>query len=192
MREALIDQNSKYYLIGGEIASLADAAFLIRDGDIKGHQISILEQSNNLGGSLDAGGNARDGYSMRGGRMLESKYVCTFDLFSSIPVFDGSRTVTEETFAVNRTVKTHSKARLFREGRRVEAPVFGLTERNVLTLERLILEPENRLINSRRTSSSRTFGTCGAPRLRSSRGIVRSSSNATWFASPIWCPALTP
>jgi myosin-crossreactive antigen len=26
-----------------------------------------------------------DGYVMRGGRMIESKYLCTFDLFSSIP-----------------------------------------------------------------------------------------------------------
>ncbi len=135
-------RDSTYYLIGGGIASLAAAAFLIRDGDVKGHQINILEQSASLGGSLDAGGNPRDGYSMRGGRMLESKYVCTFDLFSSIPVLDGSRTVTEEILAWNRTMKTDSKARLFREGKSVEAPDFGLTERHILTLERLALEPE--------------------------------------------------
>ena len=145
MSERVADRNSKYYVVGGGIASLAAAAFLIRDGDVMGHQISILEQSDSLGGSLDAGGNARNGYSMRGGRMLESKYVCTFDLFSSIPVLDGSRTVTEEILAVNRTLKTHSRARLFREGKGIEAPEFGVTERHILTLERIMLEPENLL-----------------------------------------------
>ena len=35
---------TKFYLIGGGIASLAAAAFLIRDGDIPGRNIVILEQ----------------------------------------------------------------------------------------------------------------------------------------------------
>jgi oleate hydratase len=32
------------YLVGGGIASLAAAAFLIRDGDVPGQNITILEQ----------------------------------------------------------------------------------------------------------------------------------------------------
>ena len=28
---------------------------------------------------------------LRGGRMIESKYLCTYDLFSSIPTLDGSQ-----------------------------------------------------------------------------------------------------
>src|SRR6266576_250927 len=68
--------------------SLAAAAFLIRDGDIPGHNITILEESAKIGGSLDAAGTTTDGYVMRGGRMLESKYPCTYDLFSSIPTLD--------------------------------------------------------------------------------------------------------
>src|ERR1700750_191996 len=73
------------YLVGGGIASLAAAAFLIRDGDILGQNITILEESDSLGGSLDGSGSPESGYVVRGGRMLESKYLCTFDLFSSIP-----------------------------------------------------------------------------------------------------------
>ena len=77
------------YLVGGGIASLAAAAFFIRDGDILGHNITIIEESAKIGGSLDAAGRApEDGYVMRGGRMLESKYLCTYDLFSSIPTLD--------------------------------------------------------------------------------------------------------
>ena len=78
------------YLVGGGIASLAAAAFLIRDGDIPGHTITILEESSRIGGSLDAAGNDTDGYVMRGGRMIESKYLCTYDLFASIPTLDES------------------------------------------------------------------------------------------------------
>jgi oleate hydratase len=130
------------YLVGAGIASLAAAAFLIRDGDILGHRITILEESAKIGGSLDAAGTAAGGYTMRGGRMIESKYLCTFDLFSSIPTLDTSKTVTKEIFDWNETMKTSSKSRLFRDGRRIDAPAFGLSEKDILTIERLELEPE--------------------------------------------------
>ena len=87
---------TKVYLVGGGIASLAAAAFLIRDADFPGHNITILEELDRLGGSLDGAGSPQQGYVLRGGRMLESKYLCTYDLFSSIPTLDESRTVTKE------------------------------------------------------------------------------------------------
>jgi oleate hydratase len=136
------DSNSATYLVGSGIASLAAAVFLIRDGDVPGQTITILEESSRIGGALDASGNPQDGYVMRGGRMIESKYLCTYDLLSSIPTLDGTRTVTKEIFDWNETMKTSSKSRLFRDGRRVDAPRFGLSEKHILTLERLALEPE--------------------------------------------------
>jgi oleate hydratase len=136
------DTDRLVYLVGGGIASLAAAAFLIRDGDIPGHNITIIEESAKIGGSLDAAGTADDGYVMRGGRMLESKYLCTYDLFSSIPTLDKRMTVTQEIFAWNETLKTSSKSRLFRGGHRVDAPSYGLSEKHILTMERLGLEPE--------------------------------------------------
>ena len=146
MRDAVTDDEmGPFYLVGGGIASLAAAAFLIRDGNIPGHRITIFEESAKLGGSLDAAGNAKDGYTMRGGRMIESKYLCTFDLFSSIPTLDESTTVTQEIFAWNETMKTSSKSRLFRAGHRVSAPEFGLSEKDILTIERLAIEPEEML-----------------------------------------------
>jgi oleate hydratase len=138
------DTDASVYLVGGGIASLAAAAFFIRDGDILGHNITIIEESAKIGGSLDAAGNPQDGYIMRGGRMLESKYLCTYDLFSSIPTLDDRSTVTQEIFAWNETMKTSSKSRLFRAGR-IDAPSFGLSEKNILTIERLALEPEGML-----------------------------------------------
>ena len=139
------DDNAAIYLVGGGIASLAAAVFLIRDGDVHGHTIAILEESSRIGGSLDAAGNATEGYVMRGGRMIESKYLCTYDLFSSIPTLDGSKSVTQEIFDWNETMKTASKARLFRDGHRVDGPSFGLSEKDILNLERLAVEPEELL-----------------------------------------------
>src|ERR1700677_617108 len=47
-----VDRDAHVYLVGGGIASLAAAAFLIRDGDVLGHRIIILEELNRLGGSV--------------------------------------------------------------------------------------------------------------------------------------------
>lgn len=132
----------KVYVVGGGIASLAAAAFLIRDGDVRGQDITIFDEGSVLGGSLDAGGDPDRGYSMRGGRMLESHYVCTFDLFASIPTLDATTTVTKETLDWNETVETSSMSRLFEHGHRLVAPAFGLSKRQILTIERLAIEPE--------------------------------------------------
>ena len=168
----------------GGIASLAAAAFLIRDGDIPGERITILEESDKIGGSLDASGTPQGGYSMRGGRMLESKYLCTFDLFSSIPTLDASKTVTKEIFDWNATIKTSSKSRLFRDGHRIDAPQFGLSEKDILDIEapwrwsrRECWEKVEFLINLTPCSSKRTSGLCGVLRLHFNPGTVQWNSN---------------
>jgi oleate hydratase len=130
------------YLVGGGIASMAAAAFLIRDARMPGHRITIFEELEELGGSLDGSGEPQSGYLVRGTRMLERHYVCTFDLFSSIPTLDERTTVTREIADWNETLQTVSEARLFRAGQRVERPALGLTERHILALERLVIEPE--------------------------------------------------
>jgi oleate hydratase len=142
MSEKPIDDSAAIYLVGGGIASLAAAAFLLRDGNILGSNVTLFEGSGQIGGSLDAAGNPQDGYTMRGGRMIESKYLCTYELFSSIPTLDESKTVTQEIFDWNETMKTSSQSRLFRDGHRIDAPKFGLGEKHILTIERMEIEPE--------------------------------------------------
>src|SRR5262245_66077709 len=95
-----VGANSRCYLVGGGIASLACAAYLIRDGGIPGRKIRILEESALLGGSLDARGSPERGYVMRGGRMLDLEaYTCTYDLLSSIPsMAEPGITVKDEVF----------------------------------------------------------------------------------------------
>lgn len=139
------------YLVGGGIASLAAAAILIRDGDLLGHRITVYEELDRLGGALDGAGDAENGYIVRGGRMIESKYLCTYDLFSSVPALDGRQTVTQEILQWNEVIKTGSKSRLVRAGRKIDAPGFGLSERHILTIEKLMIEPEALLGDSRIT-----------------------------------------
>jgi oleate hydratase len=140
--DGLGDGQARTYLVGGGIASLAAAAFMIRDGGVRGGAISILEELQVFGGSLDGPGSAHAGYRIRGGRMLESKYLCMFDLLSAIPTLDRTTTVTEEIFAWNEKLQTSSSSRFVRDGRAQTSPRFGLSEHHIITIERLTLEPE--------------------------------------------------
>ena len=79
------------YLIGGGIASLAAAVFLIRDGQVPGRNIHIFEQANLVGGSLDGSGTAEAGYVLRGGRMLNFSYRCTYAMLAAVPSLEHPR-----------------------------------------------------------------------------------------------------
>ena len=128
-------------LVGGGIGSLAAAAFMIRDGKLPGAQITILEATPLLGGSLDGAGDAERGYSLRGGRMLTfDNYECTWDLFKSIPSLEHpGQSVFDETVAFNEICRAHSQARLV-DRRRAKVPVssMGFTMQDRLELLKLM------------------------------------------------------
>jgi len=117
----------KAYLVGGGIGSMSAAAFMIRDGGVTGRNITILDAKPISGGSLDATGNATDGYVMRGGRMFTTdNYECTWDLFKSIPSLSSpGQTVYDETVEFNQQHKSHSRARLV-DRRRAKVPVTSM------------------------------------------------------------------
>ncbi len=117
----------KAWLVGAGIGSLSAAAFMIRDGGMKGPNISILEATPLLGGSLDGAGNPDAGYSLRGGRMLTSdNYECTWDLYKTIPsLTKPGASVYDETMAFNAIYKAHSMARLV-DRRRAKVPVASM------------------------------------------------------------------
>ena len=94
---------AKVYLVGGGIASMAAAAFMIRDGDILGHNITIFEELDKIGGSMDGSGSPEAGYVLRGGRMFESKYLCTFELFCrSRRSMEASRSLGKPSLGIRR------------------------------------------------------------------------------------------
>ena len=119
--------NTKAYLIGGGIGSLAAAAFMIRDGKLSGKDIVLLEAASNMGGSLYGTDDARLGYSMLGGRLLSTdNYECTWDLFKSIPSTSREgQSVYDETIEFNQKHRSYSIARLI-DRRRARVPVTSM------------------------------------------------------------------
>jgi oleate hydratase len=108
-----------------------------------GECIHVLEQSGQFGGSLDGAGDPEAGYVIRGGRMFEEHFVCTYDLFSSVPsLSDPVVSVSEEIHAFTRRVVTSSKSRLVIGGQKFEAPLLGLRPRDKWDLAKLALRPE--------------------------------------------------
>ena len=76
----------KAYLVGGGLATLAAAAYLIRDCRFPANQITVYEGMHILGGSNDGIGTPEQGFVCRGGRMLnEETYENFWELFGSIP-----------------------------------------------------------------------------------------------------------
>jgi oleate hydratase len=141
----------KYYFVGSGIASLAGAAYLIRDADVAGDDIVIFEESREFGGALDAHGDATTGFFMSGSRMFEHKYNCTFELMSSIPsASDPSISVTEETNRAEAEARWENKARLVgRDGEITDFHVLGFNEVDRIDLVVLMATSEHSLDSKR-------------------------------------------
>ena len=67
-----VDEKSAY-IVGSGLASLAAACFLVRDGQMPGDHIHILEAMDIAGGACDGIYDATRGYVMRGGREMECR-----------------------------------------------------------------------------------------------------------------------
>jgi oleate hydratase len=147
---------SRHYLVGGGIASLAAAVFLIRDAEVSGQQITIFEQCDRLGGSLDGTGDRLGGYVVRGARMFEEHFACTFDLLGSIPASEaGASSAYDDILAFNRAVRGSSKCRLVRRGQKVDVSSLGLRAQDIVDLNRLLVRTE-------RSLDDRTIDNCFA------------------------------
>jgi len=77
--------NKTAWFVGAGLSSLAGAAFLIRDGQMPGEKITILERLALPGGALDGIKEPKKGFVIRGGREIDDHYECLWELFRSIP-----------------------------------------------------------------------------------------------------------
>jgi len=140
---------SQVWLVGGGIASLAAAVFLVRDVGVPAPHIHLLEELGVAGGSLDgAKSPAQGGYVTRGGRMLEEEaYQTLWNLLDSIPSLENPDvTIRREILDFNEHVKTEAHARLVdRNHRIVDAGVYGFNHRDRLEMTRLLATSERRL-----------------------------------------------
>ncbi|WP_297091606.1 oleate hydratase [Thermococcus sp.] len=137
----------KAYMVGGGIASLAAAVFLIRDAKMPGENIHIIEKTPVNGGCLDGSGDPENGYLLRGGRMFEEHYEATWDLLGSIPSLDDpEKTILDEVVEFNKEYVGSSKCRLVgTPGKKVDFSKYGLTFRHLNEMNELIMTPEEKL-----------------------------------------------
>ena len=141
-------ENQKAYFVGGGLGSLAGAAYLIRDCNMKGEQITIFEGMHILGGSNDGIGTPEKGFVCRGGRMLnEETYENFWELFRTIPSLEHpGRSVTEEILNFDHAHPTCGKARLVdKAGTILDVTSMGFTQKERMALFRLMNTPEHKL-----------------------------------------------
>ena len=138
-------QGPRVTLVGGGIAALAAAVYLIRDGHVPGSRVRIIEEQA-LGGSLDASGSADQGFSMRGSRMYGAAYELMHELLSHIPSLDNpDKSVTQDTLEFWVQAPWNDKARLVEHGHIVDAPTFGLSNKDRVDLIEFMLRGEEAL-----------------------------------------------
>jgi oleate hydratase len=101
------------HIIGGGIAGLATAAFLVTDASMPADNVTIYETLPVVGGSMDAAGDAEHGYTCRGERELEAYMECLWYLCSKIPsIQTPGFTILDETHLANIREPIYSHYRL--------------------------------------------------------------------------------
>ncbi|MBT2399501.1 oleate hydratase [Streptomyces sp. ISL-100] len=142
------------WFVGSGLSAMAAAAFLIRDGQMSGGKITILERLKLPGGALDGIKEPERGFVIRGGREMEDHFECLWDLFRSIPSIevDGA-SVLDEFYWLNKDDPNYSLQRVT-ENQGQDAHTEGLltlSDKAQKDLIRIFLatreEMENKRIN---------------------------------------------
>ncbi len=141
-------QKRNAFIIGGGIAGLASAFYLIRDGKMPGANITILENLAVEGGSMDGAGNEEEGYLVRGGREMNWNYDCLWDLFRDIPAIEMPEgySVLDEYRLINDNDPNYSKSRLMHQrGKIRDFSTLGLSKSQQWELVRLLMKRKEEL-----------------------------------------------
>lgn len=134
-----VDKKSAY-LVGSGLASLSAACFLVRDGQMKGEHIHILEELNIAGGACDGIKDAQKGFIIRGGREMENHFECLWDLFHSIPSIETEgASVLDEYYWLNKDDPNYSLMRAtINRGQDAHTDgKFGLSEKASMEIMKL-------------------------------------------------------
>lgn len=140
--------NKSAYIVGGGLAALSTAVFLIRDAQMPGERIHILEQLGLPGGSMDGIKNERLGYVIRGGREMEPHFEVLWDLFRSIPSLDNpEHSILDEFYWLNKEDPSYAKTRaIHQRGKAIpDDGQLTLSEKAIKEIIHLILTPESQL-----------------------------------------------
>ncbi|MBK0039607.1 MULTISPECIES: oleate hydratase [Leuconostoc] len=141
-----VDQKSAY-IVGSGLAGLSAAVFLIRDGQMKGEAIHILEELPLAGGSLDGIARPNVGFVTRGGREMENHFECLWDLYRSIPSLEiPGASYLDEYYWLDKDDPNSSNCRLiYDRGNRVPDDGDYTLGKSSQEIIKLIMTPEAKL-----------------------------------------------
>lgn len=146
-----VDKKSAY-IVGSGLGALAAACFLVRDGQMEGKNVHILEKEPIPGGACDGYLYNDIGYTMRGGREMDNHFECMWDLFRSIPSIETEGvSVLDEYYWLNKEDPNYSLMRAT-ENRGEDAHTdkkFNISDKGAMEIMKLFFTPDEDLYDKR-------------------------------------------
>jgi oleate hydratase len=146
-----VDRKSAY-IVGSGLAALSAACYLVRDGQMNGTRIHILEKDPIPGGACDGYQYENIGYVMRGGREMDNHFECMWDLMRSIPSIETEGvSVLDEYYWLNKHDPNYSLMRATAnrgEDAHTDAK-FGLSDKGAMEIMKLFFTPDEKLYDKR-------------------------------------------
>ena len=146
-----VDKKSAY-IIGTGLAGLSAAFYLVRDGQMKGEHIHLLEKLELAGGSCDGRKDVTKGFYMRGGREMDNHFECMWDMFRSVPSIETPEvSVLDEYYWLNKHDPNYSLCRAtINCGEDAHTDkLFKLDKKSAMALSKLFITPEKELENKK-------------------------------------------
>ena len=148
-----VDEKSAY-IIGTGLAALTAACYLVRDGQMPGAHVHILEKDPIPGGACDGWEYPQLGYVMRGGREMDNHFEVMWDLFHSIPSIETPGvSVLDEYYWLNKKDPNYSLCRATEKcGQDAHTDgKFDLSDKAAMEIMRLFFTPDEELYDKRIT-----------------------------------------
>ena len=148
-----VDEKSAY-IIGTGLAALTAACYLVRDGQMPGAHVHILEKDPIPGGACDGWEYPQLGYVMRGGREMDNHFEVMWDLFHSIPSIETPGvSVLDEYYWLNKKDPNYSLCRATeKQGQDAHTDgKFDLSDKAAMEIMRLFFTPDEELYDKRIT-----------------------------------------
>ena len=146
-----VDEKSAY-IIGTGLAALTAACYLVRDGQMPGAHVHILEKDPIPGGACDGWEYPQLGYVMRGGREMDNHFEVMWDLFRSIPSIETDGvSVLDEYYWLNKKDPNFSLCRATEKcGQDAHTDrKFAVSDKAAMEIMRLFFTPDEELFDKK-------------------------------------------
>ena len=133
------------YIIGTGLAGLTAAFYLVRDGQMPGNHIHLLEKLELTGGSCDGYKDIHKGFYMRGGREMDNHFEIMWDVFRDVPSIETPNvSVLDEYYWLNKHDPNYSLCRAtVNKGEDAHTDkLFKLDKDSAMALSQLFITPE--------------------------------------------------